>query len=446
MRTNQFLAMIALTVAGGMITFSCSSTRKMTESKPVAQVQHEDTGMVQQARNPENLWFYGSPLYEVNLRALSKEGSFAALTARLDDYKAMGINNLWLMPIYPVGVEGRKGSAGSPYSVRDYFAVGEEYGTKDDFAKLVQAAHTRGMKIILDVVMNHSANDYPLMADHPDWWMCDSTGAFAREVADWADVTDWNYDNDEACAYLQSALEFWVREYDVDGYRCDVAGMVPNDFWTPVIRKLHEMKPDIFMLAEWEDYSVFKAGFDAGYDWTLFHRMRTMREGKAGLDSLWRIIDGVQNTLPDGKEMMCFVENHDEQRSAKTFGWPEVKPYASLVFTLPGIPLIYTGQEIGETRKPSLFDPEPIAWDSAKAGVKPFYSELVRLRNENPALRNGDLRRVRVNTPDVLMFARENDRQHLLVAINFSGEEQTVTLPPVQAKRVWSERTGDGGA
>ena len=129
--------------------------------------------------------------------------------------------------------------------------------------------------------------------------------------------------------------------------------MVPNDFWKPVIKRLQEMKPDLFMLAEWENYTVFDAGFDAAYDWTLFHRMRATSEGKVGLDSLWKIIEGVQNTIPKGKEMMRFVENHDEQRSAKTFGWPEVKPFSELVFTLPGIPLIYSGQEIGQTHKPS---------------------------------------------------------------------------------------------
>jgi len=439
MRTNGLLTACAVAITGSLITFSCTSSRPTIKTQPAVQAQAGEKAVMQQAANPKNQWYYGAPLYEVYLRALSKEGTFNALTARLDTLKAMGVNNLWLMPIFPVGVKGRKGSVGSPYSVRDYFDVGREYGTKDDFKALVDSAHARGMKVILDMVMNHSANDYPLMAEHPDWWYHDSTGAFSREVADWSDVTDWNYDNKEARKYLESALEFWVREFDVDGYRCDVAGMVPNDFWKPAIRNLRELKPDVFMLAEWEDHSVLDAGFDAVYDWTLFHRMRAMSEGKVGVDSLWRIISRTQNTLPEGKEMMHFVENHDEKRSAATFGWPGVKPYAALVFTLPGIPLLYTGQEIGAPHKPSLFDPEPVAWDSAKAGVRPFYSKLVHVRDENPALRRGDLQRVRVKAPGVLAFTRKSERQRLLVAINFSGEEQMVTLPPVQAKRVWSE-------
>lgn len=444
MRTNRLLGAIVFAIAGGLIAFSCSTLKMETKSQVKETAQKEVTGMAKKAVTPEKPWFYGSPLYEVYVRSFSREGTFAALTARLDELKAMGLNELWLMPIYPVGVEGRKGSAGSPYSVRDYYDVGSEYGTKEEFKALVDAAHARGMKIILDVVMNHSANDYPLMSEHPDWWFHDSTGAFSREVADWSDVTDWNYDNEEAREYLAGALEFWVREFDIDGYRCDVAGMVPNDFWKPTIHKLREIKPDLFMLAEWEDHSIFEAGFDAAYDWTLFHRMRATREGKVGLDSLWKIIQASESSLPKGKEMMHFVENHDEQRSARTFGWPEVKPFSELIFTLPGIPLIYSGQEIGQTHKPSLFDPEPIPWDSAAAGVKPFYEGLVKLRNENPGLRYGDLRRVPVDNPEVLAFTRECGRQHLLVTINFSGEEQTVTLPAIITKRAWSERTGEG--
>lgn len=387
-------------------------------------------------------WYIGKPLYEVYLRALSDDGSINALTERLDDYKQMGVETLWLMPIHPVGELGRKGGAGSPYSVADYFEIAEEYGTKEDFKRLVTEAHKRDMRIMMDMVINHSANDHHLMNEHPEWWMHDSTGAFAREVADWSDVTDWNHDNPETRRHLTDALLYWVNDFDVDGFRCDVAGLVPNEFWMPAIHELKQAKPSLFMLAEWGDIDILGQGlFDAGYDWELYHRMRDHQKGTVGLDSLWKVISHTNEALPQGKQMMRFVENHDEQRSAKEFGWPGVKPYSALVFSLPGVPLVYQGQEIGETHKPSLFDPEPIDWDAPAEGVKEYYTELLSLRNSNPALRYGTARRVAVDAPETLVLVRDCQRQSVLVAINFSEEQQTVSLPAADATVQWSELT-----
>jgi len=444
MKPNSIFLHFFTLLAVSVLLFGCLAGQEM--KKPVEEkAETADEGAVMMEKiAPQQMWFYGRPLYEIYLRAYSPEGRISALTANLDQFKAMGIETIWIMPIFPNGELGRKGSAGSPYAVRDYFNIAEEYGTLEDFAELVNQAHQRGMKIMLDMVMNHSSNDYPLMEQHPDWWYHDSTGAFSREVPDWSDVTDWNYDNDEAREYLKKALLFWVRDYDVDGYRCDVAGFVPNDFWKPVINELREIKPDLFMLAEWEDYSLLNAGFNAAYDWTLYHRLFAHREGTVGLDSLWRVIDGVNKTIPAGKLMMRFVENHDERRSAEKFGWPEVKPYAALIYTLPGIPLLYSGQEAGETHKPSLFEPEPIDWSAADPEVNQFYRELLALRNGNNALLRGGCERVAVDAPEVLVFQRECKSQRLLVAINFSEEEQTVTLSETGANTPWVELTGEG--
>lgn len=387
-------------------------------------------------------WYIGKPLYEVYLRALSQEGTINALTGRLDDYKAMGVETLWLMPIHPVGKLGRKGSAGSPYAVADYFEISPEYGTKEDFRHLIEEAHERKMRIMMDMVINHSANDHHLMKDHPDWWMHDSTGAFTREVPDWSDVTDWNHDNDETRQHLTDALLYWVQEFDVDGYRCDVAGMVPDEFWLSAIQELKSAKPSLFMLAEWGDPQILGEGlFDAAYDWELFHRMKAHQRGLVGLDSLWKVIDRTNKSLPAGKQMMRFIENHDEHRSAEDFGWPGVQPYAALTFSLPGVPLLYVGQEIGETHRPILFEPEPIDWSTPVPGVKEFYTELLKLRNGNPALLYGTARRVPVDAPETLVFVRDSKQQSVLVAINFSEEPQTVQLPAADASMAWVELT-----
>ena len=375
-------------------------------------------------------WYYGQPLYEAYVRSFTPEGTFAAFEANLDRMDQLGVNNLWLMPIHPLGKKGRKGSLGSPYSVYDYFETNPEFGSKDDFRALVDSVHARGMYLILDMVMNHSANDHIEMEAHPEWYMRDEEGQFTREVADWSDITDWDFDNSETVDYLTSALEYWVREFDVDGYRCDVAGMVPREFWEHVIPRLKAIKPDLYMLAEWEEPWVLDAGFNSAYDWTLYHRMKDLASGKIDVDSLWKVIEATQSVYPEHKLPLRFVENHDEPRSAKVFGYPQVMPYANLIFTLPGIPLIYNGQEAGAKNKPSLFEREPINWESpASGGYMHLYHGLVKMRKENVALRTGDLVRLGKDNEGALVFLRRAEAQQALIAINFTGEEVKATFP-----------------
>ena len=377
-----------------------------------------------------SLWFYGKPLYEIYVRSFTPQGTFEGLRNSLDHIQTLGIKNIWLMPIHPIGELGRKGSAGSPYSVQDYFATGSEYGSKEDFRKLVDDVHARDMHLILDMVMNHSSNDHVEMEKHPDWYMRDEDGNFMREVADWSDVTDWDFSNPKTVKYLTGVLEYWVKEFDVDGYRCDVAGMVPKEFWEHAIPRLKKIKPDIFMLAEWEESWILDAGFNAAYDWTLYHRMKDHATGDIDVDSLWAVIEKTEAAYPEGKLPLRFVENHDEPRSAETFGWPTVQPYATLIFTLPGIPLMYNGQEVGAKNKPSLFEPEPIPW--ARHGgtdFMNFYHDLIHLRNSHEVLQKGDLDRIDCDVPGVLAFTRMYEGQTALVLINFTDREIDAVLP-----------------
>ncbi len=386
-------------------------------------------GMAQSPVNPP--WIDGYPLYEVFPRAFSSEGTFKALEGRLPELKTRGFQNLWLMPIYPIGEVGRKGSLGSPYAVRDYFEVNPEYGSKEDFAALVSVAHRLDMKIMLDMVINHSANDHLEMTAHPDWFYHDSSGAFSREVADWSDVTDWNFANPGARAYLDSALLYWAQEYDVDGYRCDVAGMVPDDFWQGIIPRLQALKADFFMLAEWESPQMHLDGFNATYDWSLYHAMIAHHEEKITLDSLWQVIEARQKDYPTNSLPLRFIENHDQERAASVFGLEASQAYAALIFTLPGIPLVYNGQEIGADHRPTLFEKDSLPWQSPNAAVEELYRQLLELRHQLLSLRDGGLKRLPVEpAKKTLAFLRTCGSKSALVLINFSDQTAVINLSP----------------
>ncbi len=392
-------------------------------------------------------WYAGAPLYEVYIRSATPEGTFEAFRRDLQRIEDLGVRNLWLMPIFPTGVEGRKGSAGSPYSVRDYFAVNPEFGTEEEFRALVDEAHRRGMRVILDMVINHASNDNVEMERHPGWFLRDSTGAFSREVADWSDVTDWRNEDPEVADYLARVLLYWVREFGVDGYRCDVAGMVPDAFWLSAIPRLKEARPDLFMLAEWQDPKMIADGFDADYDWDLYHRMVEYRKGETLLGKVWSTVRRRRESYPPGALALRFIENHDQQRAAEVFGVPGYRPYAALIFTLPGIPLLYVGQEIGATHRPSLFEKEPVDWSAADSSVYRTYTGLIRLRAAHPALRGGDLSRVMAKPPEsVLSFRRTGREEEVLVLLNFGGKAVEAALPDsVAGKRGWRELAAAGG-
>ncbi|RMG61264.1 MAG: alpha-amylase [Calditrichaeota bacterium] len=329
---------------------------------------------------PAPEWARRGVLYELYVRAFSPEGTFRGAMARLDHLEHLGVDVVWLMPIYPIGQAGRKGSLGSPYSVRDYRAVNPELGSEADFRALVNEIHRRGMKVILDIVPNHSANDHPFMATHPDWFMRDEQGNFTREVPEWSDVTDLNYDNPELRAYMKETLLYWVREFDIDGYRCDVAGMVPLDFWRDALAALKAEKPDIYLLAEWEDPQLLLAGFHSDYDWTLYHLLKDIRHKKNRTAEAVSLVAEKDSLYPRNALPMRFLENHDEERSLSVFGAAGIQAYATFLFTLPGIPLIYAGQEWGELHRPSLFEREPIHWEQADSSLLELYRGLIRMR------------------------------------------------------------------
>ncbi len=377
-------------------------------------------------------WIDGKPLYEVFVRNFSEDGTLDALTSRLDHFQKLGISNLWLMPVQEIGIEGRKGTFGSPYAIRDYYDISDDLGTMEDLKELVDGAHALGMRVILDVVFNHAANDNLEMKEHPDRFAHDEDGNFTREVADWSDITDWNYDNPETRAYLRDILIYYVRDIGLDGFRCDVAAMVPGDFWKMAIDTLQTIKPDVYLLAEAWEGDLLENGFSCLYAWDFYHRMYDHSQGKIDADSLWNVTVGWYETRQPGTQPLRFVENHDEMRSAEKFGWPAAKAYAAYTFTVPGIPLIYTGQEIGATDKIKLFEKEGVEWKrDGSEETMDFYKELIGIRSQYEALQKGSMERIDLpGIEGVLAFTRSFGTQTIRVLVNFTNQPMGIAIGP----------------
>jgi glycosidase len=368
-------------------------------------------------------------VYELFIRDFTPEGTFQAARQKIPYLKNLGVDIVWIMPIYPIGEKGRKGSLGSPYSVKNYFEVNPEFGTKEDFKRLVQEIHHAGMKVIIGFVPNHSANDYVEMEKHPDWFMRDSQGNFTREVKDWSDITDFNYDNPELRKHIISIMKYWIENFDIDGYRCDVAGMVPDDFWKEAVLELRKVKPDLFLLAEWEDYKFIRFGFTADYSWKLLHTMKDVHAGNKGISSLMEVFRSkYEHYFPSGM-FLNFLENHDEPRSVQIFGKNHIQPFASFIFTIPGIPLLLMGQEFGDTSYSSwrsLFEKEPINWAQFDSSLYKMYRRLIELRHTFPFNEAKFDVILNSNRQNLLIYALNYRQKTVLVAVNLSDKDQSL--------------------
>ncbi|MFM9828698.1 MAG: alpha-amylase family glycosyl hydrolase [Sphingomonas sp.] len=379
-------------------------------------------------------WSRDAVLYQINTRQFTQEGSFASAEKQLPRLKALGVDILWLMPIHPIGEKNRKGGLGSPYSVRDYYAVNPDFGTLADLKSFVGAAHKLGMHVILDWVANHSAWDNKLTSQHPDWYEHDWKGAFHPTTWwDWADIIDFDYTKPALRQYMTGALKYWVKEAGVDGYRCDVAGQVPIDFWENVRAELDAIKP-VFMLAEWEYPELHRRAFDATYAWGWEGPMHEIGAGRAGPDALYTYYAWNDGAWPVGAMRMLFTSNHDknswEGTEFERFG-PNLANTMVLSFVSEGIPLIYNGQEAGNTKRLAFFERDPIVWRDHPNGA--FFKRLIALKKAHPALWNGawGARMVPVvnSAPNkVLSFVRQKGDDKLLAMFNMSAQAQTVTL------------------
>ena len=385
-----------------------------------------------QIKHPE--WSKNATIYEVNLRQYTNEGTFKSFESHLQRLKKMGVDIIWLMPIHPIGEKNRKGGLGSYYSVKDFRGINPEFGTMQDFKNLVNKIHSMGMYVIIDWVGNHSAWDNPLATTHPNWYTKTRSGNFQPTPwYDWDDVIDFDYDNPDFRKYMTESLKFWVKEANIDGYRADVAGFIPVDFWENARAELDQIKP-VFMLAEWESRDLYKKSFDMTYSWTLFDKLKDATTQNKGIAGLVEYLSHDVNSVPKNAYRMVFTDNHDMNSwngtPQKNFG-DGLK--TSIVFTgvVNGMQLCYSGQEAGLNRSLKFFDKDPIEWKDHENEV--LFSKLFHLKHENQALWNGKyggemIRVVNDHQDRVVSFYREKNQDAVLPIFNFSDKTVEVNL------------------
>ena len=385
-----------------------------------------------------NVWHKNATIYEVNVRQFTPEGTFNAFLPHIDRIHNMGIDILWFMPIHPIGEVNRKGGLGSYYSVKDYKGVNPEHGTLADFKAVVDKAHSLGMKVLIDWVANHSAFDNP-WAENKDWYTLDSLGNLQPPLGtDWWDVADLNYDNIDMRLAMIEAMQYWVEEFDIDGFRCDVASWVPNDFWKQAIDSLNLIKP-MFMLAEGEEPSLHQAGFQMTYTWEYMYITNEIAQGKMTFKDLDDLMAKEDTNYSQDAYRLYFTTNHDEnswkgdvfERYGNTHFLQAI-----LAFTIDGMPLLYSGQEAGLNKRLAFFEKDTIEWgDYAYAD---FYSSLLKLNKSHRALWNGKyggkFSKIEMDDSDLYCYKRVVGEEKVMVFLNFSEFNKSINLNETQSQ------------
>ena len=341
------------------------------------------------------------------------------------------------MPIHPIGEKGRKGDFGSPYSIKDYYAVDPNYGTLEDYKKLVAAAHQRGMKVVMDIVANHTAWDSVMMTNK-SFYKQDAAGNVIPPVQSWRDVAGLNYKSAELRDYMIAMLKYWIKEADVDGFRCDVAYMVPTDFWEQARAEIIKVKPDIMMLAEASKPELLVNAFDIDYSWPLLGTMNDVMIHNAPATKIRQSWEDSRRQFPKGALHMRMSDDHDEARAVARYGVNGAEAASALMFTLDGVPLIYNGMEVGdatESGDPALFDKLNIFWNpKERPQLRKIYHDLIQLRKQYPALRNSEVTWLgNSEEAKVVTFQRGDDRDEFVVVINLSNRPVSGTIKDFNA-------------
>jgi cyclomaltodextrinase / maltogenic alpha-amylase / neopullulanase len=383
-------------------------------------------------KHPE--WCRNATIYEVSIRHYTEEGTFKAFQNHLPRLKNLGIDIIWIMPIHPIGELFRKGTLGSPYSVKDYYGVNPEFGTLADFKDLINAIHELGMYVIIDWVANHSSWDNELTLQHPEWYTKSLEGDFQPTPwYDWEDIIDFDYDQPGIRKYMTNALKYWMRETGIDGFRCDVAGFVPNDFWEGVRPQLDKIRP-VFMLAEWESRDMHRKAFDMTYSWSLYECMHSVTVERKRFAALIEYIAHDVNTVPANDIRMLFTDNHDKNAWTGTpfnmFG-DGLEACIVLTCVAKGMPLVYNGQEAGNEKQLPFFEKDVIEWKHHS--FFDLYKKLFRLKHSNQALWNGEwggeMLRISNDKPSqVISFTREKNGDKVIAIFNFSDADVQVKL------------------
>ncbi|HMC53986.1 MAG TPA: alpha-amylase family glycosyl hydrolase [Gemmatimonadaceae bacterium] len=400
----------------------------------------QERDVSQLSARPSVPWVRDALIYELNPRTFSATGNFGGVVARLDDLKSTGVSIVWLMPIHPLGELKKKGTIGSPYAVRDYYAINPAYGTKDDLKRLVSEAHRRGLRVIIDIVANHTSWDNVMMST-PSYYRRDAQGKIVSPY-DWTDVAALDYTNGATRKYMTDMLKYWIREFDLDGFRCDVAGEVPTDFWENARAELEKIKPELVMLAEAAKPDLLVRAFDLDYAWPFYGTMADVITNGRSAQEIGRTWEMERRMYPRGAMHMRFTENHDEDRAIARFGERAAMAAAALVFSLDGVPMLYNGQEAGdvtESGAPALFENMKVFWGDAerRPEIVDLLKRLVALRREHAAFRQGQTVWLRNSDQDrVVTFLRRDGAEEFLVAVNLSNKPFSGT---VEASGAYSE-------
>lgn len=371
-------------------------------------------------------WLRDGVICEIFPRDFSPAGNLNGVTARLNQMQDLGVTILWIMPIHPIGEKFRKGEYGSPYSVKDFYAIDPSYGTLDDFKQLVAQAHRRNMKVIMDLVADHTAWD-SVMMQHPEYYKRDTNGKILPPVPEWSDVAGLNYANPDLRAYMIKMMVYWVQTCDIDGYRCDVASMVPEDFWVQARAAVGKIKPEFMWLAEASEPQLMTQAFDIDYDWPLMATLNKVLMDSAPASDLEQTWAQSRRQFPTGTLHMRVSDDHDEPRAVARFGVNGALAASALMFTLDGVPLLYNGMEVGdatESGDPALFNKLTIFWNpKGRPPLREIYQGLIKLREQYPGcFCNGQVKWLRNSEQkDVVTFMRSDGTNEFMVAINFSN-------------------------
>lgn len=372
-------------------------------------------------------WVADSNIYEVNLRQYTPEGTFGAFARSLPRLKDMGVEILWFMPLHPIGNINRKGSLGSYYSIADFKGINPEFGQAQDFHLLITEAHKLGMKVIMDWVANHAAWDNVWTTNHPEYFVRDEQGGF-KTPYDWTDVIQIDHSNESQQTAMIDAMSYWVTEFDIDGFRADLAHLTPLNFWKKARTAIDNLKSGLFWLAESEEISYHEA-FDATFTWEWMHTTESFYKGNINLNGLYDVLNKYELNFPASAIRMYFTSNHDEN----TWNGTAVEKYgdmlkALIVFscTWNGIPMIYSGEEVMNPKRLQFFEKDPIDWNTG-VSIHQFYKTLLGLRKTNKALRAGDMavstfHIITEGSKTVMAYLRKNEQDEVLVLLNLDKE------------------------
>lgn len=415
LKSKLFLCMVGI-----YFLSSCQNAQNSNSALEVAKV------------NGHPAWIMQGNIYEVNIRQYTPEGTFKAFEKHLERLQNMGVQTLWFMPINPISKVDRKGVLGSYYAIQNYTDINPEYGTLNDWKSLVKKCHDLGFKVIIDWVPNHTGADHPWLMNHPDFYVVDSVTKKVVSPFDWTDVRKLNYNNLALQDTMINQMKFWIKETDIDGFRCDVAGEISDKFWSKCITALKQEK-NIFMLAEADRKGIHESGFDATYAWNDFNIMKNIANGKAPANELDKALEKSDTLYPSNALRMFFTSNHDENSWNKadyqTMPGAIHAPFAVLTQTLKNtIPLIYSGQEEPFLDSISFFYKDTIKFSKFERAT--FYKKLLRLRKNNEAL-SADAAFKRVKLGDekfVYAFTREKGKHKILVVVNLSNKNQNISI------------------